>query len=81
MRACDGCTTFKWCRYLSAVKDERLKAAELYEGLGLKQPTAETHPEVKKEELIEAVRNALYASKICSYAQVRTSVTVALVAF
>jgi 6-phosphogluconate dehydrogenase, C-terminal domain len=56
---------------MSAVKPEREAAAALYEKLGLGQPTTKAHPDINKEELIESVRNALYASKICSYAQAR----------
>ncbi|MFD0827765.1 NADP-dependent phosphogluconate dehydrogenase [Neobacillus sp. M.A.Huq-85] len=52
-----------FARYISAMKDERVKASNLLNG-----------PEIRKfegnrEELIEAVRKALYMSKICSYAQ------------
>jgi len=49
-------------RQLSALRDERLRAAKILPG-----------PEVKfrgsKKALIKAVRDALYAAKICSYAQ------------
>jgi 6-phosphogluconate dehydrogenase len=52
-----------FARFISAMKEERVKASKTLEG-----------PQVKpfegnKEELIEAVRQALYMSKICSYAQ------------
>ncbi|HWO95510.1 MAG TPA: NADP-dependent phosphogluconate dehydrogenase [Bacillus sp. (in: firmicutes)] len=52
-----------FARFISAMKEERVKASKMLSG-----------PEVKafegnKEELIEAVRKALYMSKICSYAQ------------
>jgi 6-phosphogluconate dehydrogenase len=52
-----------FARFISAMKDERIKASKVLNG-----------PEVKnfegnKEELIEAVRKALYMSKIVSYAQ------------
>ncbi|MFC3886361.1 NADP-dependent phosphogluconate dehydrogenase [Bacillus songklensis] len=52
-----------FARFISAMKEERVKASKLLTG-----------PEIKafegnKEELIEAVRKALYMSKICSYAQ------------
>jgi 6-phosphogluconate dehydrogenase len=52
-----------FARFISAMKDERVKASQVLNG-----------PEVKgfegnKEELIEAVRKALYMSKIVSYAQ------------
>jgi 6-phosphogluconate dehydrogenase len=50
-------------RCLSAMKDERLVAAKQLSG-----PTA--RPDVSdKAELIQAVHDALYASKVCSYAQ------------
>ncbi len=52
-----------FARFISAMKEERVKASKLLKG-----------PEVaafngNKEELIEAVREALYLSKIVSYAQ------------
>jgi len=49
-------------RILSSQKDERVAAAKILAG-----PTAKYSGDKKK--LIEAVREALYASKICSYAQ------------
>eukprot|EP00210_Caulerpa_lentillifera_P008241 g7867.t1 len=54
-------------RYMSALKDQRVKAAAFYESLGLPQPQINTS--INKAELINDVRKALYASKICSYAQ------------
>ena len=49
-------------RAMSAIKDERIEAAKILNG-----------PDVKfegdKTEFIEMIRQALYASKICSYAQ------------
>ncbi|SMQ86735.1 6-phosphogluconate dehydrogenase (decarboxylating) [Bacillus sp. OV166] len=50
-------------RFISSMKEERVKASKL-----LKGPKVNTF-EGNKEELIEAVRKALYMSKICSYAQ------------
>ena len=52
-----------FARYISAIKGERVAASKLLRG-----------PEPKKYEgdqniLIEAIRKALYMSKICSYAQ------------
>lgn len=52
-----------FARFISALKDERVQASKQLTG-----------PEVTpfdgdKEEMIEAVRQALYMSKICSYAQ------------
>eukprot|EP00967_Tisochrysis_lutea_P080707 scaffold111010_cov17-Tisochrysis_lutea.AAC.1 len=55
-------------RYMSAIKPERVEAAKLYSSLNLNAPTAV--PGVNKAQLIEDVAAALYASKICSYAQV-----------
>ncbi|MGM7721277.1 NADP-dependent phosphogluconate dehydrogenase [uncultured Metabacillus sp.] len=52
-----------FARFISAMKDERQKASKILSG-----PSA-TQYEGNKEELIEAVRKALYMSKICSYAQ------------
>lgn len=49
-------------RFLSAMKAERERAAQVLPG-----PTASGVD--NKEEWIEAIRQALYASKICSYAQ------------
>lgn len=51
-----------YARCLSAVKNERTEAAKLY-----RSPDIELTG--KKAELIESIRRALYASKICSYAQ------------
>lgn len=50
-------------RMLSAMKDERVAASRI-----LKGPKA-IHAGMDKSTFIEAVRQALYASKICSYAQ------------
>ncbi|CAI8294454.1 MAG: 6-phosphogluconate dehydrogenase, NADP(+)-dependent, decarboxylating [Opitutia bacterium UBA7350] len=52
-----------FARCLSAVKDERLAASEILSG-----PNPEPYSG-NKPELVEAIRQALYASKICSYAQ------------
>ncbi|MGE8080823.1 NADP-dependent phosphogluconate dehydrogenase [Peribacillus loiseleuriae] len=52
-----------FARFISAMKDERVKASQLLAG-----PKVEAF-KGKKEELIEAVRKALYLSKIVSYAQ------------
>lgn len=49
-------------RYLSARKQERVIASKILNG-----PTE--IPGVDKQQLIDDVRQALYASKICSYAQ------------
>jgi 6-phosphogluconate dehydrogenase len=50
-------------RFISAMKEERVKASKLLSGPKVKAF------EGKTEELIEAVRRALYMSKIVSYAQ------------
>ncbi|MGK9488880.1 NADP-dependent phosphogluconate dehydrogenase [Bacillus pumilus] len=52
-----------FARYISAMKGERVEASQLIEGPKPAQ-SAEN-----KQELIEAVRKALFMSKICSYAQ------------
>jgi len=49
-------------RNISAFKDERVAASKVIAG-----PTTKYTGD--RKQLIEAVRNALYASKICSYAQ------------
>jgi len=49
-------------RYLSARKDERVKASTILSGPS-KIPT------VDKEQIIEDLNSALYAAKVCSYAQ------------
>lgn len=54
-------------RFVSGLKDERVKAAKFYEKFGVKGPSEMSN--VQKSELSTAVRKALYASKICSYAQ------------
>jgi 6-phosphogluconate dehydrogenase len=48
-------------RYLSAMKDERVQASEVLKGPIKKQIT--------DRNFIESIRRALYASKICAYAQ------------
>ncbi|MFL6559835.1 MAG: NADP-dependent phosphogluconate dehydrogenase, partial [Bacillus sp. (in: firmicutes)] len=50
-------------RFISAMKEERVKASKVLNGPDVKPF------EGNKEELIEAVRKALYMSKIVSYAQ------------
>jgi len=52
-----------FARCISAIKDERVAASKVLSG-----PENTTLPGTK-EEWIQAVRDALYASKICSYAQ------------
>ncbi|MFX1253393.1 MAG: decarboxylating NADP(+)-dependent phosphogluconate dehydrogenase [Promethearchaeota archaeon] len=55
-------TTAVFARYISARLNERLEASKTLEG-----PLIEYKG--NKEELIESIREALYSSKICSYAQ------------
>ena len=55
-------------RFLSGLKDERVAAAAFYEKIGVAQPSTSSTG-VDKAELVSKVRAALYASKICSYAQ------------
>jgi len=49
-------------RYISAIKNERLDAAKLIRGPARKY-------EGSKDDLLAAIEDALYAAKICSYAQ------------
>lgn len=53
-----------FARCISALKEERVNASKI-----LSDPKDKTAIGVEKAELIEAVRQALYMSKICSYAQ------------
>ncbi|GAY39228.1 hypothetical protein CUMW_042760 [Citrus unshiu] len=57
------------CRYLSGLKEEREKAAKVLKEAGLKDEVQNVGVHVDKKRLIDDVRQALYASKICSYAQ------------
>jgi 6-phosphogluconate dehydrogenase len=52
-----------FARFLSALKDERVQASKVISGPESTPFTGE------KEALVEAIRKALYMSKICSYAQ------------
>ncbi|MCY7305360.1 MAG: NADP-dependent phosphogluconate dehydrogenase, partial [Rhodoferax sp.] len=52
-----------FARYLSAVKEERVAASKILDG----PVTAPYHGD--RKGLIDAVRDALYCAKICSYAQ------------
>lgn len=52
-----------FARCLSAIKDERVAASKVLRG------PADVSFDGDREEFIESVRRALYASKICSYAQ------------
>lgn len=52
-----------FARFISSVKEERVSASKILQGPEPKKQTGESR------ELIEAIRKALYMSKICSYAQ------------
>ncbi len=52
-----------FARYISAIKEERVAASKILQG------PAKTAYTGDKKALIDAVRDALYCSKICSYAQ------------
>ncbi|KAK4798667.1 hypothetical protein SAY86_030993 [Trapa natans] len=54
-------------RFLSGLKEERVKASKVFQAGGLGDVLV--NQEVDKAKLIDDVRRALYASKICSYAQ------------
>ncbi|XP_073308514.1 6-phosphogluconate dehydrogenase, decarboxylating 1, chloroplastic-like [Primulina huaijiensis] len=56
-------------RYMSALKEEREEAAEIFKKEGLKEEMINNVASVDKKRLVDDVRQALYASKICSYAQ------------
>src|SRR5882672_6731015 len=51
-----------FARCISAIKDERVAAAKILKGPGKKYRGA-------KKALVQAIHDALYCSKICSYAQ------------
>lgn len=53
-----------YARALSSVKEERVAASKI-----LKGPKITPIPESEKKATIEAIKNALYCSKICAYAQ------------
>jgi 6-phosphogluconate dehydrogenase len=51
-----------FARALSALKEVRVEASKVLQGPGFKQESG-------RAELIKAIRDALYCSKICAYAQ------------
>jgi 6-phosphogluconate dehydrogenase len=55
-------------RFLSGLKDERVHAQAAYNSLGV-SPADSSAASIDKKQLVEDVKAALYASKICSYAQ------------
>jgi len=50
-------------RFVSAIKDERVAASKILSGPSVRSFSG------NRQQLIDAVRDALYVSKICSYAQ------------
>ncbi|MDN7245188.1 NADP-dependent phosphogluconate dehydrogenase [Planococcus shenhongbingii] len=52
-----------FARFISAIKEERVAASKILKGPEAEKPAGDS------QELIEAIRKALYMSKICSYAQ------------
>lgn len=54
-----------YARSLSALKSERVRASKILEG----PDDSPTLPADQRRDFVEAVRQALFASKICSYAQ------------
>lgn len=58
-------TTAVYARALSAMKESRTRASKVLNGPAI----GETIEQEKRPDLIEAIRQALWASKICSYAQ------------
>ena len=52
-------------RIISAYKEERVRASQVLGGPGERAQANQ----FEREEIVEAVRDALYAAKICSYAQ------------
>lgn len=51
-----------YARALSAIKEERVAASKILKGPAVKQ-------ESDRKSIIDAIKNALYCSKICAYAQ------------
>ncbi|MFZ0427615.1 MAG: decarboxylating NADP(+)-dependent phosphogluconate dehydrogenase [Acidobacteriota bacterium] len=52
-----------FARFMSAIKEQRVEAAKILTG------PSRRHDEVEAKDVIDLIRSALYASKICSYAQ------------
>ncbi|CAI5507215.1 unnamed protein product [Closterium sp. Naga37s-1] len=55
-------------RYISGLKDERVAASAVFAAAGLSDGAGAVSG-VDKAQLVDDVRKALYASKVCSYAQ------------
>jgi len=58
-----------FARFLSALKDERIAASKRLQGPAMNQLAAKLPAQRDREGAIRAVQQALYASKITSYAQ------------
>ncbi len=56
-------------RNVSALKEQRERASRILAGPGCSSPLREAAASGKKDEKIEEIENALYASLICAYAQ------------
>ncbi|GMI69021.1 6-phosphogluconate dehydrogenase 2 [Hibiscus trionum] len=56
-------------RFLSGLKEERVKAAKIFKSVEFGDNLIESDQTVDKAKLVDDVRQALYASRICSYAQ------------
>jgi 6-phosphogluconate dehydrogenase len=57
-----------FARCISAFKDERIEAAKVLSG-PTSDSVAEQPAKEDRESLLNAVHDALYCAKICSYAQ------------
>lgn len=56
-------------RFLSGLKEERVAAEDVFKSVGVQPPALGSLGAAEKARLIADVRAALYASKVCSYAQ------------
>jgi 6-phosphogluconate dehydrogenase len=52
-----------FARFMSALKEQRVEAAKVLSG------PKRRHQDARTDEVLDLIRSALYASKICSYAQ------------
>ncbi|MCL7034156.1 hypothetical protein MKW94_020727 [Papaver nudicaule] len=57
------------CRFLSGLKEERENAEAILKEAGMVDQVGPVRSGIDKKRLIDDVRQALYASKVCSYAQ------------
>ena len=60
-------TTAVYARSLSSIKEARVRASEVLSGPAAAPLAIDS--DQQRDEWVEAIRQALYASKICSYAQ------------